>query len=324
MSFARIDVHAHFLPDFYHRALIEAGETNPDGMAAIPEWSEDGALKMMDQLQIQAALLSISSPRVHFGNDRKAKELSRRINEEGTRLRQTHPGRFGLFAATPLPNVEMAIEEAIYALDELHAEGVAVKTNHHGLYHGDARLDPFYAELNHRKAAMFIHPTSPSCDGCGALALGYAKPMLEFMFETTRTVTHLILSGVTTRFPDIRIIIPHAGAALPVLASRIDGLASFLVGGSGKQVPHVKTEMRKLYYDMAGEPLPELLYALLKIADPEHLFYGSDWPFTPTPIVESAASGLDATPLLNGPLRHAVMMANALKLFSGLTNASVE
>jgi 6-methylsalicylate decarboxylase len=213
----------------------------------------------------------------------------------------------------------MAIEEAIYAIDHLHAEGVAVESNHHGLYHGDPKLDPFYAELNRRKAAMFIHPTSPSCEGCGALSLGYPRPMLEFMFETTRTVTHLILSGVTARFPDIRIIIPHAGAALPVLASRVDALAPFLLRESGKQIPQLKTEMHKLYYDMAGAPLPELLEALLKIVDPDHLLYGSDWPFTPIPAVEDAASGLASTPLLNGDLRQAMMAANALRLFAGLT-----
>src|ERR1700730_901434 len=51
--------------------------------------------------------------------------------------------------------------------------GVVVESNHHGPYHGDPRLDPFYAELNSHKAAMFIHPTSPSWDGCDVPALGY-------------------------------------------------------------------------------------------------------------------------------------------------------
>lgn len=162
MQSARIDVHAHFLPDFYRDALVEAGQTRPDGMPAIPNWSEKEALSMMDKLQIKAAVLSISSPGVHFGNDQTAKALSRRLNEEGTRLRQSHPGRFGLFAVTPLPNVEMAVEETVFALDELHAEGIVVESNHHGLYHGDPKLYPLYSELNQRKAAMF-HPPHLTC-----------------------------------------------------------------------------------------------------------------------------------------------------------------
>jgi hypothetical protein len=104
MGFTRVDVHAHFLPAFYNDALVEAGQTHPDGMPAIPKWSEEAALTMMDKLQIKAAVLSIFPPGVHFGDDLKAKQLARRVNEEGTRLRQAHPGRFGLFAATPLPD----------------------------------------------------------------------------------------------------------------------------------------------------------------------------------------------------------------------------
>ena len=110
MGFTRIDVHAHFLPDFYNDALVEAGQTHPDGMPAIPKWSQEAAFAMMDKLQIKAAVLSISSPGVHFGDDLKAKQLARRVNEEGTRLRQAHPGRFGLFALTPLPPWPKACE----------------------------------------------------------------------------------------------------------------------------------------------------------------------------------------------------------------------
>ena len=65
---------------------------------------------MMDKLQIKAAVLSISSPGVHFVDDLKAEQLARRVNEEGTRLRQVHPGRFGLFALTPLPPWPKACE----------------------------------------------------------------------------------------------------------------------------------------------------------------------------------------------------------------------
>ena len=68
MSTPRIDVHAHFLPDFYRQALIEAGQIHPDGMPAIPDWSEQAALDVMDTLGIQTAMLSISSPGVYFGD----------------------------------------------------------------------------------------------------------------------------------------------------------------------------------------------------------------------------------------------------------------
>ena len=319
-TLSRVDVHAHYLPPFYRTALAEAGQSHPDGMPAIPEWSESRALAIMDRLHIAVAVLSISSPGVHFGDDRAAAKLSRRLNEEGTRLRKAHVDRFGLFAVTPLPNIELAIEEAVYAIDQLGAEGVAVESNHHGLYHGDPKLEPFYAELHRRKSAMFIHPTSPSCEGCLSLALGRPRPMLEFMFETTRTVTNLVLNGVTQRYPDLRIVVPHAGAALPVLASRVESQAPFMFP-DGKSLPRMKDEMRKLYYDLAGAPLPELLQALEHIADKEHIFYGSDWPFTPDDATEKLALALDTTPAIGSLEREAYMHGNALRAFPALRPA---
>lgn len=311
----RIDVHAHFLPSFYRKALIVAGHDRPDGMAAIPGWCEEQALEMMGRLQITSALLSISSPGVHFGDNRAAQTLARQVNEEAARLHDAHPERFGWFATTPLPDVKSAIDEACFALDTLRADGIGVQSNHHGMYMGDARLDPFYAALNERNAVMFIHPTSPCCTGCSSVGLGYPRPMLEFMFETTRTITHLILSGVTMRFPNIRIIVPHAGAALPVLANRVDLMISLFEARAPDKRPSVHAELRKLYFDLAGAPLPELLHALFRVADPDHIFYGSDWPFTPTMACVKLAEMLDTQISQNDELLDSLMIGNAQKLF---------
>ena len=59
---AKVDVHAHFIPDEYREALIAAGQDRPDGIPALPPWSEELALAAMDELGIRLAILSISSP----------------------------------------------------------------------------------------------------------------------------------------------------------------------------------------------------------------------------------------------------------------------
>jgi len=104
--------------------------------------------------------------------------------------------------------VKAAVAEASEALDDKGADGIVIESNHHGMYLGDPKLEPFYKALDGRKAVLFVHPTSPKCRGCSSLTLGYPEPMLEFMFETTRTITNMILSGVTLRYPNIRVIVP--------------------------------------------------------------------------------------------------------------------
>ena len=322
MSASRIDVHAHFLPGFYREALIGAGITRPDGMPAIPEWSEAAAIACMDELEIATAMLSISSPGVYFGDAEKANELTRRVNEEGARLVDAYPGRFGWFASTSLPDVEAAVHQVSYALDTLHADGIVFETNASSIYLGDPCLNPLYEELNQRKAVLFLHPTSPACVGCDSLSLDYPHPMLEFMFDTTRTVANMILSGVTVRYPDIRIIVPHAGAALSVLTSRIDLLMPFFQQHSAAKSPSMRVELHKLYFDLAGAPLPELLPALRSIADDSHIVYGSDWPFTQKKSCLRLAEQLDQTETLTSTLKRMFMRENAGTLFPRLGAAA--
>ncbi len=314
----RIDVHAHYLPAGYRRTAEAAGHEHPDGMPGLPRWDTGSALAMMDGLNIRAAMLSISSPGVHFGDDAAARTLAREVNEEGAKAVSDHPGRFGLFAALPLPDINGALAEVAYALDTLGADGVAVETNHHRMYMGDRRLDPLFAELNRRRAVVFMHPTSPACPGCQALSLGYPRPMIEFMFETTRAVANLLLTGTLDRFPDIRLIVPHAGAAVPVLADRIAGLSPALNLPDPVEPNRFFATLRRLYYDLAGYPLPRLAPALLQIADPGRIFHGSDWPFTPLPIVTRLAGEIDNTALFDAAMRRGVLHDNALTLFPRL------
>lgn len=318
----RIDVHAHYLPERYRRELRDAGHGKPSGMPGIPAWSVEQALDTMDRLSIDAALLSISAPGLHFGDDAAARKLARHVNEEGADAVRRHPTRFGLFAALPLPDLDGSLKEIDYAFDTLHADGVVLETNHNGIYLGDTKLDPVFAELNRRYATVFIHPTNPHCPCCHDPAalppIGYPFPMIEFMFETTRAVFHLILSGTLERFPNLKIIVPHAGATVPVLADRVAGLSPAL-GLQRKLEPTAfYAALRGLYYDLAGFPDSSQLGALLNIADPSRIMYGSDWPYTPEPLAARLAQQLDNSKLITPAWRQAFMRDNALGLFPRL------
>ncbi|WP_165191764.1 amidohydrolase family protein [Caulobacter soli] len=314
----RIDVHAHFVPDFYAQALRDAGHGQPDGMPFIPTWSAEEALKVMDGLGVQTAMLSISSPGVHFGDDAKARDLARRVNDEGHRVRQAHPSRFGQFAALPLPDVEGAIAEAVYAFDHLQADGVLLETNAKGVYLGDPKLEPLYAELDRRHAVILIHPTSPACICNPRLAATFPQPALEFMFESTRSVTDMIIAGVLARYPNLRIIVPHAGAALPVLLNRIELMSMLYKTPDGKPAPSVRDAVKTLHFDIAGSPVPSQLTALLEVADPGKIHYGSDYPFTPAIGCEFLARRFEGAETIGQDLRQAIFRTNALRLFPRL------
>lgn len=308
----KIDVHAHFLPDSYRTALLAAGHDRPDGFPQLPAWSVEEQVAAMDRLGIATSLLSISSPGVYFGDEAAARDLARETNEIGRRAVVDHPGRFGLLAALPLPDVDAAMAEIARCCDHLHADGFALLTNVGGTYLGDPSFEPVFRELNRRRARVFIHPTSPAC--WEHTSLGRPRPMLEFFFDTTRAVVDLVLRGTIARHADIEFIIPHAGATLPMIVDRV-GIFSRLLEVDASV--DVLRDVARLHYDLAGFPVPRQLDALLTITTLAHLHYGSDYPFTPEFAAAMAAELLEAAGEPPGSLT-AALRSNTERLFPAL------
>ncbi|HEX3511433.1 MAG TPA: amidohydrolase family protein [Solirubrobacteraceae bacterium] len=310
-----IDVHAHYLTAEYRDACGLAGHAAPDGIPALPDWSVEESLELMDKVGIAASLLSISSPGVFFGEQDSATRLAREVNEAGARVVSERPTRFGLLASLPLPDLDAALAEVVYAFDTLSADGVALLTNYGGTYISDVRFEPLLQELDRRSAVAFIHPASSAC--WQAVSFGRPRPLLEFLLDTTRSVIDLALSGTLTRNPNIRFIIPHSGGALPIVADRAHLLGAYF-RDPGTDVVDVLSELSKLHYDLAGTPLPRALPALLGLVAPDRLLYGSDFPFTPPFAVEALAQALASTDLVTDLAREAMVRHNAIKLFPRL------
>ncbi|MGW7727813.1 amidohydrolase family protein [Streptomyces canus] len=309
-----IDVHAHLLPDFYVEQATAAGHAHPDGMGGWPSWSVEAHLDLMDRNGIETAMLSMSSPGVHFGDDKAARLLARRVNEYTAELTRDHPGRFGNFVSLPLPDVDASLEEIAFAYDELDADGVALLTHTHGMYLGDPRLERVFAELDRRRAVVFLHPTSPV--GWEQSALGRPRPMVEYIFDTARTVTDLVMAGVVARCPRIQVIVPHCGGAVPVLADRINEFMRLFVPSEKSPAQDAVEQLRGLYYDMAGTAFPRQVPALLKLVDPDRVLFGSDYCWTPPPLADAHIAAIDtAESPVDGPTWRSLTTANAQRLF---------
>jgi predicted TIM-barrel fold metal-dependent hydrolase len=301
----RIDVHHHYIPPF-HADFIESRRDR----GRTPAWSVARSLDDMDQNGIATAVTSLAQPGVWFGDVTEARRLARECNEWGAAMARDHPGRFGLFAAIPLPDTEGSLREIEYALDVLKADGIGLFTSYRDKYPGDPAFAPVFDELNRRKAVVYTHPITPDC--CKGLVPGVPASTIEYATDTTRAIASLVFGGTTLRCPDIRFIFSHSGGTVPFLTARFERLDAERKEG---RLPNGPTaELQKLYYEVAQGTTAGQLAALTRLASLSHVLFGTDFPFRPG---AEAVAGLTAYDFTAAD-RAAIERGNALALLPRL------
>ena len=311
-----VDIHHHIYPPRYRADNID--RIVKDLMIAPASfylgWSVERAIEKMDQAGVAAAINSMSTPGVWFDDGEAGRTRARECNEFGARLIGDYPGRFGMFAAIPLPDAEGSLREIDYALDVLKLDGIGLLTSYAGRLLGDPLFAPVFEELNRRKAVVFVHPTM-SC--CGNLSPGISPPILEYPMDTTRTIASLLLAGTFARCSDIRFVFCHGGGVLASVFNRIIAAVQRMKPDErAVNLPKgPEYELQRQYYDLASVAFnPAAIAALRKLFPTSQFLYGSDEPFNSTVAIAGAVQKLDFS---DDDLR-AIRRGNALRLFPRL------
>ena len=266
-----IDVHSHIITPEFVSALEGEGRLLDEGFP-LPKWDAEAQLKWMDEAGIQTSVLTLAAPQP------TSAKVVHATNEAAAKLKREHPDRFMFCAALPLPDVNDAIEEACYALDTLKADGIKLATNVGGQYLGAPELDTLFSFLNERKAVIILHPHRPEPVNRQVMQQT-PLAMQEYLSETTRAVANMISHNVLARYPNVKVVVPHCGAYLPLMVPRMKSLTPVMQ--ANKLVGEIDWEanLAALYYDLAGAHSPEVIRMLLTITTPDHLLYGSDYPY---------------------------------------------
>jgi predicted TIM-barrel fold metal-dependent hydrolase len=302
----RIDIHHHLFPPMY-RAILDSVRAGGS-----PPWTVEQSIAEMDRSGIQTSMLSVSPPGIWLGDAAQSRNLARIVNDYGAMMRSDHPGRYGLFAALPLPDIEGSLREIAYAFDTLHADGVGLMTNYGDRWLGDASFAPVWEELNRRKAVVYTHPVTPTC--CGNIKDEVGVGTIEWATDTTRTAASLLFSGTAARFPDIRWILSHGGGTVPFLLGRFVRQEAEMKEREKRLPKGLMYELTKFYYDTAQANHPGALAALLKLAPISQILYGTDYPF------RTGAEETDGLSAQNFPAKDllAIERDNALRLLPRL------
>jgi predicted TIM-barrel fold metal-dependent hydrolase len=226
----------------------------------------------MDRHAVATAILSVSTPSVHLGDggDRRAMPAVR--EQYAAEVVRGRPERFGFFATVPLPDVDSALDGVTCAFDALGADGVVLLANNRGTISATQAFDPLFDELNGVRGRLLTLGIARS-----SIPLGGIPPYIaDFLLDTTRAAINLARSGTLDRCPDVKIILSHAGGFIPYAAHRV------AVAASGKDdAKHGLSLLQRYYFDIALSGSPSALPSLLAFAQPNHVLFGSDWPYAP-------------------------------------------
>ncbi len=309
----RIDTHHHILPPRYlEKERDRIVGVAPHFAKQMTEWTPQVSLDAMDAAGVQTAVTSISAPGIWFGDAAASRALARDCNDYAARLAQDHKGRFGVFAALPLPDVDGSLREIEYAYSSLKVDGIGLLTSYGDKWPGDPAFMPVFHELNRRRAVVYFHPTVADC--CTNLMPDVPPAALEFVFDTTRAIISLLYNGVFSRYPNIRFIFSHAGGTLPMVAPRIVGQTRKREDLQPKMPNGVMHELKRHYYDVVSATHPLQFNAIRDICGIEHLLYGSDYPFWRPQVTTDGLAALNLDPV---DLR-AIERDNALTLLPRL------
>jgi 6-methylsalicylate decarboxylase len=275
----RIDVHAHLIATDYLDLIDRFGGIEQVGRSirSMGWHSLDEDLsarrEAMVQARVDTQILSISSNAPYFEAEEKAVVAARFANDLYASVVGGGGGAFGAFATLPLPHVEAAIAEVRRALDHLGMLGVTMNSTVLGRPLADESFAPLFAELDRRRAVVFIHSAAL---GCGSQMIRDAGLItgLGTVVEDTLCALQLLKADFPVRFPRLRVIIAHLGGTLPFLIERLAHRGGrFLPDG-----PPLRERLRYFSYDTVNGSCGSLHLACQEFGA-DRLMLGTDYPF---------------------------------------------
>ena len=270
-----IDMAAHILtPDFaekYRKLAPSAKDRIEFRTPAVADL--EIRMRLMNRYpQVLQVLTMANLPLERYvENKNDAIELAKIGNDEFAEIVLKYPDKFmGAAAILPMNDVDAACREAERAIKELDLQGIQLYTRVNGAPVADERFRPLFKMMNDFGLPVWIHPTlNPQLDP--------DNDMFTWEFELTSCMHKLVVAGIFKEFPDIKIIIHHAGAMVPFFRGRVKYTLNLY------PLPYkgLSDDFRKFYVDTAIYGNTAGLMEAYTFFGPEKMLFGTDAPLGP-------------------------------------------
>jgi 6-methylsalicylate decarboxylase len=276
----RIDVHAHY----YTTEFADRMESYRGGPRAQAQRAPGANISlqqrtdMLDEAGIDTQIICVGAQQPYFPNPGTARDAACFENDFYKEAVEKNGGRYAAFGCVPLPHVDAAIAEAGRCLDELGFAGINLACSVAGQPLDTPAFEPFWAEMDRRATVVFLHPNM-HCDAPMMDAFGL-EGTAGGCIEDTIAGLRLTFSGVASRYPNFKLIIPHLGGTIPFLWQRIED-STKRRRAAGMELPLQGSPidvLKRFYYDTVNNGVAAL-ECTIAAAGVDHVLFGTDYPY---------------------------------------------
>ena len=288
-----IDIHTHIYTQRWLEILQEQSgiyhlKIRPDGQkeifrgdtpVSIPQaghFDYGLRIKLMDKAGIAISVVSLTAPSVYWGTEEVSCLAAQEANDSTAEAQAKYPERIRWFTTLPWQYPDAAVAELERTCAN-GAVGVMVLANIAGRSLNDDFFAPIWQAIDDKGLPVLLHPTDPP--GADVLDMGEfdLSWSVGFMFDTTLAITRMMFHGFFDKYPKLKLIASHGGAALPYLVGRFEK-------GDEGEIPERRLMQKKptdylqhIYYDcITYDPLA--LEYLVSIVGSSQVMFGTDWP----------------------------------------------
>ena len=273
-----IDMHAHWSPEAYQKALADLGQpvANPYPL----DYDLDQRRQWMDAHGDLMHCLTLSGAMPwQRTSAQEGAHLAQVINDVGIQVHQKYPNRFVIGVELPIRDPELALKELnrVAGKPGVRAVHLPDSIERHD-YIFDPGFAPILARIQELNYPIIFHQMDGAANNFGGnrtagppnLAAGIDAPI-----EHTFLASKFIYTGTLDKYPNLEIVLPHAGGAFPYLAGRIEHFLFHMTDhGTSLQRPF-RDYLRRFHYDYLIY-YPEALRFLIGLVGSDRIVVGTD------------------------------------------------
>jgi aminocarboxymuconate-semialdehyde decarboxylase len=275
---AAIDMHAHWSPTPYNKALADVGQplANPYPL----DFDLDKRRQWMDEHGDLMHCLTLSGAMPwQRTSAQQGAHLAQVINDEGVRVHQKYPDRFVIAAELPVRDSELALKELnrVAGQPGIRAVHLPDSIEKHD-YVFDPSFAPVLARIEALNYPIIFHQMDGVANTFGSSRTAGPPPLaagIDAPIEHAFLASKFIYTGTLDKYPNLQIVLPHAGGAFPYLAGRVEHFLYHMNDHSTSIQHPFRDYLRRFHYDYLIY-YPEAFRFLVGLVGSDRIVVGTD------------------------------------------------